>query len=418
MITVGSLFAGVGGFDLGFGAAGCRTMWQVEINPWCQKVLRRHWPAALLKGDVQEVHGAHLSPVDVITFGSPCQDMSVAGARAGLDGSRSTLFYEATRIIGEMREATNGRCPAWAVWENVPGALSSDSGNDFASVLNALAAVGAVDLEWRVLDARFFGVPQRRRRVFVLAGFDPRAGGARPVLLEPEGRGWRPTAGRAAGESVAALTANGAGTCGADDNQAQAGHLIPALAATIRTGRATAASGATARTTWSIGFAWQAGGRKDACGAFCDDDTSPTLPANQTMAVAYQCGGGDVGPMGALRAEPHSAGGGVPFVPAYPLAMRGRDDGAQLEMGEPDTYNALRAGDGGSSRANALLTPDLAVRRLTPRECERLMGWPDDHTRWTADGKQIPDSQRYRMCGNGVVAPVAEWIAHRILEVA
>lgn len=100
---------------------------------------------------------------------------------------------------------------------------------------------------------------------------------------------------------------------------------------------------------------------------------------------------------------------------AYPLAMRGRSDGAELEMGEPDVYNALRAGDGGSSRANTVLTPDLAVRRLTPRECERLMGWPDDHTRWAFDGSEIADSHRYRMCGNGVVAPVAEWIGRRIL---
>jgi DNA (cytosine-5)-methyltransferase 1 len=104
---------------------------------------------------------------------------------------------------------------------------------------------------------------------------------------------------------------------------------------------------------------------------------------------------------------------------AYPLAMRGRADGAELEMGDPEIYNSLRAGDGGSSRQNALLTPDLAVRRLTPRECERLMGWPDDHTRWADDGTEIADSHRYRMCGNGVVAPVAEWIGRRLpMEVA
>lgn len=113
-----------------------------------------------------------------------------------------------------------------------------------------------------------------------------------------------------------------------------------------------------------------------------------------------------------------SSTGGCMLGVAYPLAMRGRADGAELEMGDPDVYNSLRAGDGGSSRQNALLTPDLAVRRLTPRECERLMGWPDDHTRWADDGSEIADSHRYRMCGNGVVAPVAEWIGRRLMEAA
>lgn len=99
---------------------------------------------------------------------------------------------------------------------------------------------------------------------------------------------------------------------------------------------------------------------------------------------------------------------------AYPLAMRGRQDGAEMELGEPDVYNSLRAGDGGSSRQNAGLTPNLTVRRLTPRECERLMGWPDDWTRWRADGTEIADSHRYRLCGNGVVSAVTEWIGRRL----
>jgi DNA (cytosine-5)-methyltransferase 1 len=124
-------------------------------------------------------------------------------------------------------------------------------------------------------------------------------------------------------------------------------------------------------------------------------EVAPTLNGNDTAA-------------GAARST---------VLAAYPLAMRGRADGAQLEVGEPDVYNSLRAGDGGSSRQNAVLTPDVGVRRLTPRECERLMGWPDDWTRYAADGSEIADSHRYRLCGNGVVSPVAEWIARRLLEV-
>lgn len=106
---------------------------------------------------------------------------------------------------------------------------------------------------------------------------------------------------------------------------------------------------------------------------------------------------------------------GVMPAVAYPLAVRGRTDGAEMEMGEPDIYNALRAGDGGSSRQNAILTPELVVRRLTPVECERLMGWPDTWTAHDKDGRRIADSHRYRMCGNGVVASVAEWIGRRIV---
>src|SRR5690606_1758225 len=121
----------------------------------------------------------------VITFGSPCQDLSVAGKRAGLDGERSSMFFEALRVFREMREATNGGSPALVVWENVPGAFSSNGGRDFAYVLAGLAELGAVDIAWRVLDAQYFGVAQRRRRVFVIADF----GGERAaeILFEREG---------------------------------------------------------------------------------------------------------------------------------------------------------------------------------------------------------------------------------------
>lgn len=169
----GSLFAGVGGFDLGLEAAGWECGWQVEWDPHCQQTLAHHWPTVPRWGDVATVNGADLPPVDVITFGSPCQDLSVAGKRAGLEGSRSGLFFEATRIIKEMRDATAGTFPRWAIWENVVGALSSRGGDDFEAVLKEMAGLGPSFIEWAVLDAQFFGVPQRRRRVFVIACFDP-----------------------------------------------------------------------------------------------------------------------------------------------------------------------------------------------------------------------------------------------------
>jgi len=181
--TFGSLFAGVGGFDLGLEAAGWKCAWQVEWDKECQQVLAHHWPDVPRWGDVRDVIGSELPRVDLVTFGSPCQDLSVAGKRAGLDGARSGLFYEAIRIIKEHRDDTNGRYPRFAVWENVVGALSSNHGHDFAAAVDSLAEIGAVDIAWRVLDARWFGVPQRRRRIFVVADFGSEHASA--LLTEP-----------------------------------------------------------------------------------------------------------------------------------------------------------------------------------------------------------------------------------------
>jgi len=172
-LTYGSLFSGVGGFDLGFDQAGYECQWQAEWDKHCQQTLAHHWPNTKLYGDVREISGKELTPVDVITYGSPCQDLSVAGKRAGIEGGRSSMFFEATRIIQEMRDATHGTYPRITIWENVPGALSSNKGEDFRAVLQKLDDIGALAQWWSVLDAQYFGVPQRRRRVFVVSVFDP-----------------------------------------------------------------------------------------------------------------------------------------------------------------------------------------------------------------------------------------------------
>lgn len=185
MTTYGSLFTGVGGFDLGCDAAGWDCAWQVEYDARCRNVLARHWPDVARYDDVRTVTGDQLKPVDVITYGFPCQDLSVAGKRAGLDGERSGLFFEATRIISEMRKATNGTHPRIAVAENVLGLLSADKGAAMARCVDTLAEIGALAIEWRVLDAQWFGVPQRRRRVFLVAVFDSRAVSRGEVFPEP-----------------------------------------------------------------------------------------------------------------------------------------------------------------------------------------------------------------------------------------
>lgn len=195
----GSLFDGISGFPLAALRAGMLPVWASEIEPFPMKVSAYHFPDMKQLGDVTKIKGAEIEPVDIITFGSPCQDLSVAGKRAGLAGGRSGLFMEAIRIIREMREATNGNYPRFAVWENVPGAFSSNKGRDFRAVISELAGcevpmptdnqwanAGMVrrngcSLAWRVLDAQYWGVPQRRRRIFLVTDF--RGQSAPEILL-------------------------------------------------------------------------------------------------------------------------------------------------------------------------------------------------------------------------------------------
>ena len=205
-LTLGSLFDGSGGFPLGGLISGITPVWASEIEPFPIRVTTKRLPFMKHYGDISRLNGADLEPVDIITFGSPCQDMSVAGRRAGLDGSRSNLFYEAVRIAKEMREATNGRYPTWLCWENVPGAFSSSAGADFKAVLDEIRKIkdpeadtprpakwpnagcilaGDHSIAWRVFDAQYWGVPQRRKRIYLVADLaDQRAG---KVLFESEG---------------------------------------------------------------------------------------------------------------------------------------------------------------------------------------------------------------------------------------
>ena len=216
-LTLGSLFDGSGGFPLGGMLAGITPVWASEIEPFPIRVTTKRLPFMKHYGDISTMDGGKIDPVDIITFGSPCQDMSVAGKRAGLDGSRSNLFYEAVRIIKEMRKATGGEYPKWACWENVPGAFSSSGGEDFRCVLECLCGVvdesisipkpakwansgevvgNGYSVAWRVLDAQYWGVPQRRKRIFLVADFT--GGCAGKVLFESEGvsgytpQGFRP----------------------------------------------------------------------------------------------------------------------------------------------------------------------------------------------------------------------------------
>jgi len=231
-MTLGSLFDGSGGFPLAGALSGIRPVWAAEVEPYPIAVTRSRFPMMQHLGSVTEVHGDKVQPVDVITFGSPCQDLSVAGKRAGIhEGQRSNLFFEAIRIIKEMRAATNGRYPTFAVWENVPGAFSSNQGEDFRCVLQEFVGIcgnGTVprpdkgkwksagevvgdgySVAWRQLDAQYWGVPQRRKRIYLVADF---AGGRTgKILFEREGLQGHPAACGTTGQGAAADAPGSAG---------------------------------------------------------------------------------------------------------------------------------------------------------------------------------------------------------------
>ena len=220
-LTVGSLFSGIGGGDLGLLQAGMALRWGAEIDPFSRRVYAARFPDSTLYGDVRELEGDALEPVDVLIFGSPCQDLSVAGRRAGLAGGRSGLFFEAVRILERLR-------PSWFIFENVPGLLSSNGGRDYLAVLDALAGLG-YGVAGRILDSQFFGVPQRRRRIYLVGCLgDPRRAGQ--VLFEPEGGSRHPAAGGTPGADVArALTSNTGGSSGKEQQHT----FIPTVAGTL-----------------------------------------------------------------------------------------------------------------------------------------------------------------------------------------
>jgi DNA (cytosine-5)-methyltransferase 1 len=345
-ITFGSLFSGAGGFDLGLERAGMQCQFQVEWDKHCQQVLQYHWRDVPKWEDVQTVNGADLPPVEVIAWGSPCQDLSNAGKRIGLDGEKSSMFFEGIRIINEMREATDGKYPVVSIWENVAGAISSNSGRDFARVIREMADTGAGHIEWRVLDSQWFRVPQRRRRIFVLAL-------------------WNPATTRASDQQVLAVSNS------SQSNLAQG-----------RTSADTAAN--------SVG------------GSTATDNQPMIVDGTRLNHVRVF----DDGLSRTLTAHMGTGGNNVPVICF--------ESGAMSRVGghiDKEISPTLRAKMGDN---HPMIHQGSIIRKLTEIECERLMGWGDDHTRFRADGKETPMSQRYKMCGNGVVAPVAQWIGERI----
>ena len=381
-LTFGSLFAGVGGFDMGFERALWDCKFQVEWDKNCQQILNKHWPDVPKWGDVSDVNGAEIPPVDCIIFGSPCQDLSVAGKRAGLEGERSGLFHEAVRIIKEMRDATNGTYPRWTVWENVAGALSSNNGRDFGTVINEMAKAGAYLQEYALLDAQHFGIPQRRRRVFLVSCFDPATAERCPDPLLPvrESLPGDTKKGKQKGKAVATETPK---SIGAGSEWWDGGQIADALTTTSNEQRMP---------------------DKQRLQAVVESFT-PSSFANYTEGV------------GTLRSNGGDLGGGSETLVTEPMLIDGTRVNDVRVYEPPVQTLKQRMGTGGNNVPMFISELVMAVRRLTPLECERLMGWGDDHTRWKADGTEQADTHRYKQCGNGVASPVAQWVAEQIRKV-
>ena len=410
-LTVGSLFSGIGGLDLGLERAGMTVRWQVEIDKNAQRVLRHHWPDTALYEDVREV-GGEVERVDLICGGFPCQDLSVAGRRAGLAGKRSGLFHEFMRIASEL-------APRWLLIENVPGLLSSNGGRDMGTVLGTLGELG-YGWAYRVLDAQYFGVAQRRRRVFIVGCLGRwNVLGLRHVSIRKPISAWPYTG---LPESHAQRRKDyrhpygGFGSRGVDADQIASGSY--AINETLLKSSGSFKQGTTTKPHHSLdptfGRRWRnpvSRGENDSDRLRLQRLARGRQPVSTTIAFHSQ-------------QDPISTEERTPCL--WPLAVAFQESQTGLGEGcvafEPGSV-ARNAGPAGESpqcrtlRSNMgdnqpAIRQGMLVRRLTPTECERLQAFPDG---WT-DGQS--DSARYRQLGNAVCVNVAEWIGRRIMAVA
>ena len=418
--------------------------WQAEayseIEKFPSAVLAHHYPDTPNWGDMTQYKDWPHAAIDVLVGGTPCQSFSVAGLRKGLADPRGNLMLTYLAIAAKYQ-------PQWLVWENVPGVLSSNGGRDFGTFLGGLAELG-YGFAYRVLDAQYFGLAQRRRRVFVVACAGDWARAA-AVLFERHSLQGHPAPSREAGASVAALTANGVGTCGADDNQAQAGHLI--AMAHGQGGAEINTNGINPAPTCN-----------HEAPILCVHGTQDPCTSDIAFALGRNCGQENAV---AIRAANTSANGhGVSQQLAHTLdgtngqaaafAQNQRDELRELEVAgalaaQPGTKQQIYIAQGitihGSSKTRkAASYTELAgslrtkppgsienssttavqdgsvIRRLTPKECERLQGFPDDYTQIAWRNKPIencPDGPRYKALGNSMAVPVMRWIGERIAAV-
>ena len=553
-MTLGSLFDGIGGFPFAATIVGIKPIWASEIDPACIAVTKNRFPDIEHLGSITDIDGAKIPPVDVITFGSPCQDLSVAGKQVGLDGERSGLFKEAIRIIYEMRSATNGKYPSFIIWENVPGAFSSNNGRDFRTVLEeitktdipmpssgkwATAGVvrgGAICAAWRQLDAQYWGVPQRRKRIYLVGSFG--SDRAEKILFEcdsvrgylaPRGTARERTAATTEGSvniSSECFDARGNGgdgrvlTMTGDHNGRINDYCAIVVQAKGFNGQNSVTAGGVemceelsptitckkqADVLYAVGFKGGAGAKAGGIGF--EEEKSPTLMSTPsgTNATPTVIVGKTVVFVERLITVPQIGNNPKPNDPCHPLAATakppvlciqgksigradknapngsGINEGVSFTLNTVDQHAVVYACDYASffnQGKNALYAPDVndsginstllakgpsavvykfikwIVRRLTPLECERLQGYPDDWTKLpkiddmteeefsfflqiflldkAARGKKTRaptkaslvkwynkldcDGNRYKMCGNSLAIPCALRVLGGIAE--
>lgn len=400
-----STFSGIEAATVAWAPLGWVPVCFSEIGPFPSAVLEERFPPVPNLGDITRIDWSDLSGfVDIVVGGSPCQSFSVAGNREGLSGE-SGLMWEYVRAVREIR-------PEWLLWENVPGALSSSNGEDFRCLLESLDALG-YGLAWRVLDAQFFGVAQRRERVFLVGRLGDVEGPCQ-VLFESESLRWDSPSSKDKRKALAAGAGIGSKTAGfCAGNTAGAGSIgyQEEVSPTLRGG----ASGTNMVPAVCIKGDIARGARMGQGGKGWSDDgscytlTTVDVPAVIAPVIAFNAGNANdvecagAGPEGlcpTLRSSPSGTN-------QVPVVAFSRD------------VSGSRGGPGPDSGPSAV-TDGYVVRRLMPVECERLQGFPDGWTRVPYRGKpaeECPDTPRYKALGNSMAVPVMRWIGERIQEV-
>lgn len=431
----GSVCSGIEAASVAWESLGWKPQWFSEIEAFPSAVLAHHWPEVPNLGDMTKFEEWSNDPIDVLVGGTPCQSFSVAGLRKGLADPRGNLMLTFGAIAAKYR-------PRWLVWENVPGVLSSNGGRDFGTFLGMLGELG-YGFAYRVLDAQYFGVAQRRRRVFVVAcPGDWRAAAA--VLFERESLSGNPAPSREQGQEAAGTLASRTGAGGfAGTDEACSGYVQPVAAHDV-CGPMTACGG----TEKKHGFGW---GQQEWENGYCQPVAQPfkvancltartakgmnsTLDEGQTPVLACH---GTQDPC-VYRDHAHTLGRNSGQENAVCFAQNSRD-----ELREMPYAGALSAQPG--MKQTSYVREQLSVRRLTPVECERLQGFPDGHTdipwriwqeskrkgvsyeRLLAErginlkepaGQDCPDGPRYKAIGNSMAVPVMGWIGQRIQVVS
>lgn len=386
-----SLCSGIEAASVAWQPFGWGAVAFAEIEPFPCAVLSHHYPNIPNLGDMTTINGSNYrGAVDLVVAGTPCQDFSVAGKRAGLAGERSGLALVLVRLLSAIR-------PQWLVWENVPGVFSTNGGRDFGSFIKALDDIG-YSCAWRVLDAQYFGVPQRRRRVFLVSHLgDWRPAAA--VLFEPNSLCRDIAKGRKKRSHVTQALTGRLGGGGPDDNKAQGGFYVPDIVPQAMSCK------------WSKGTSGPAGDEHH--NLVCAPITTTPYADNEAQESRLVLSARTARTSINMTHPPGQKQGLECCIALHPHSIgRKPEAGPQAKDFRDDSIGYTMDARG---VAQCVLPPlSMQVRRLTPRECERLQGFPDDYTNIEFRGKPAADALRYKALGNSMAVPVMRWIGERI----